>query len=331
MLFFFLKCLFLGGVMAGVNTLSCQNDYDIESSNEFHLKKPNLAFSNEAIELSINTHFQKMGIEDFRTLYKTRKIAENYFDFKHFSNRLCYFSLKKEQLTLYQLVPYHTPVWFLNLFIFRKIYSVWQQTQVLYHTFFPIKQTQSRTKGIDIGQHPELTLIQTSKLKTGSGALCDSQVIKSQLIYPEKQLENAPMLVLYNYAPLKAGKNQLHFLIIPNPNQPAKDFTELEEEQFIHMMQLIQKIETWAQQKFDGKAMIHVFDKKGQFAGQTQPLYHAHVVIVDKKSEEFFGKINMLFRMLLPQTPLSKKELEKRVTLLKKTLGDYIQKNHLNK
>ena len=70
--------------------------------------------------------------------------------------------------------------------------------------------------------------LDTHTAKTGGGALVDGAVICRQLV-----AKTAAINVLYNYRPIETGEGvSLHFLLVPKPDRPAKDFSELELDQY---------------------------------------------------------------------------------------------------
>ncbi len=280
------------------------------------------------ITLQHPTPFKELNEKQFSEIWKLRNIAEKHFAKNKIENRLCYSKITPEAAAKWQVVPYKSLPLYLDNVIFRKIYSIWQQLQVLYHTVFTPKSPTEKNRQIqqrfweDLGED-----LSISEGKTGSGALISSEVIQKQLIYPQYPGGNEnQILLMYNYAPLKTGGEQMHFILVPVPEKPARDFLELDKEQYLKTLSLAQKISQWAQKKFEGKAVVHFFDKTGKIAGQTQALFHAHVIVVQEEKEELWGKLSMFFRMLLPPSPLSAPLLKSRVQHYKETLGPYLAK-----
>ena len=91
-------------------------------------------------------------------------------------------------------------------------------------------------------------------------------------------------------------------------------------------MSLVREIVLWSEKEFSN-AVVHFFDKTGEIAGQTQPLYHANVIIVKKEKEESWGKIAMFFRRIFPLSPLPSNEFEKRVSIYRDTLGKFLDRS----
>lgn len=271
---------------------------------------------------------EKASKEHFSDVWKARRLAESHFSKKGYSNRLCYSKIASDLPLKWQIVPYSFLPWYFDNFLFRKIYSVFKQAQILYQTTFSPK---SLSDGSISSQMPfwndlDFSLEEEVK-KTGTGILTEKRTIQKQLVYPPVFEENKEQIfLLYNYAPLNTGGEQMHFLIVPSPENPARNFLELDKNQYVATLSIAKKVIMWAQEKFNGKARIYFFDKTGKIAGQTQELYHAHLLIVSDKKEEFLGKTSMFLRMLYPPHPLSAKELLIRVSRYKKSFNLFLHK-----
>ena len=94
--------------------------------------------------------------------------------------------------------------------------------------------------------------------------------------------------------------------------------------EYIKVLSLARKVTLWAEQALGGQAVVHFFDKTGEIAGQIQPLFHAHLIVVKKGEEETWGRISMFCRMFLPPSPLPTDELETRVNHYRNTLGHFL-------
>ncbi len=145
----------------------------------------------------------------------------------------------------------------------------------------------------------------------GNDAFCNQKVIDNQRVF-----EGDEVNVLYNYAPIGLGKGKLHFLIVPKEHRSR--FSDLTESEYLESMRLAQKLIIFYKDK--GYDTTYLFDKSGAQAGQTVPHWHEHVVFTATKTQEFFGKLTVLKNMLIGSSPLSQKELQFRVFLLRKEL-----------
>lgn len=294
-------------------TNSIQISYQNESA---WLETPNFSLSPDAVGIfSEQTDFEKMSEKDFIALYKARKVAHEILREKGYKNFLNYSQIGTDRPFQAQLVSFASLPSYLENGIVRNLYSFFLQLRVVVNSaFFPTKTTPRPSKGFTSVELPK----NDPAIFTGFGALTKVKQIQKQLLYPKlEEIEKEKAFVLYNYAPLKVGDNKLHFLIIPNPQKPARNFEELEEDQYVRVQELVQKILHISKKKFGNSCVIHVFDKTGQLAGQTQELFHTHVLIQEKASEALSGRLKLIGRMLAPPSPLSEQELQGKMSELK--------------
>jgi diadenosine tetraphosphate (Ap4A) HIT family hydrolase len=279
--------------------------------------------ASNAVEITLQRPVAIGQIEErsFADIWKARYIAEQHLSTLGYENRLCYSKTKKDSLLSWQVVAYPSLPLYLDNTVFRKIYSVWKQTAVLFRTVFPSsplsEEDAENARSFWTLSEPRAQAYGSEK--SGSGALTKDDVIQKQLVYPDS-VSDARVLILYNYAPLRTGEEQIHFLLVPNPTQPAKNFMELDKEQYVEVLALTKRVAQWAEKEFGGRATVHFFDKTGEIAGQTQPLYHAHLIIVAGEEEELWGKLSMFLRMLSPPRPLPADELARRVQHYRESL-----------
>ena len=272
---------------------------------------------------------RQLDESNFSDIWRIRYIAETYLAEAGYKNRLCYSKFEAELSPTWQVAAYSNLPEYIDNWITRKVYSIFQQSKVLFRTFFPTdKQSEAAfEKECAFWSDLDTAIEHTNGQNNGRGALTKREVIHKQMVFPETlspEDENSEILLLYNYAPLRTGGEQLHFLLIPNPTKPAENFLELDEQQYINVLSLAKKVTLWAEEVFEGQAVVHFFDKTGEIAGQTQPLFHAHLIIVKKGKEEVWGKVAMFLRMFMPPSPLSSKELEHRVSHYKDGLGKFL-------
>jgi|GEM_PF-3868460 len=283
-----------------------------------------------AVDISLTLRKMLRGCdkENFFDIWAMRRFVDSSLAKEGYTNRLCYAKLEADQSPVWQVTAYpNLPAW-ANYWVIKKIYSVFQQTKVLFRTFFPATKLSDTAfeKERIFWSLQECELQSTNGQYHGKGALTQKEVIDKQIIYPNVLTsEESEILLLYNYAPLRTGGEQMHFLLIPNPSHPAEHFLELNSEQYTQVLALAKKVTLWANETFQGQVVVHFFDKTGEMAGQTQPLYHAHLIIVKKGEEELWGRLAMFFRMFFPPSPLASDELEKRVTHYRDTLGKSIR------
>lgn len=271
--------------------------------------------------------FRQLNEDNFSDIWKIRYIADTYLAEAGYKNRLCYSKFEAERSPTWQVAAYSSLPGYIDNWITRKMYSIFQQTKVLFRTFFPTdKQPETALKNERaFWSLLEKEIEYTNGQNNGRGALTKEEVIHKQIVFPPTlSCEDSEILLLYNYAPLRTGGEQMHFLLIPNPAKPAENFLELDKQQYINVLSLARKVTLWAEEVFEGQAIVHFFDKTGEIAGQTQPLFHAHLIIVKKGKEETWGRIAMFLRMFMPPSPLPSDELEKRVSHYRDTLGKFL-------
>ncbi|MGA8164101.1 MAG: HIT domain-containing protein [Waddliaceae bacterium] len=265
----------------------------------------------------------------FSALWKTRRAAENHFRKAGYDNFLCYAKLKNDEPPKWQVVPYSSSLpWYLDNALCRKIYSIVMQAQVLWRTMFPVHQSEEarREEKREFWHSLSDETERSGGAKRGSGALTQKNVIRRQIVYPDSlSSDDNGILVLCNYAPVRTGEKPWHYLLIPNPDRPAKDFSELDEQEYIKVMRHAQGIAMWAKQHFGEEASVHLYDKTGKIAGQTEPVYHAHAIITQNDPEEGWGKASMLFRLFfLPSRKLPPDELAQTVADSKEAIGAFL-------
>lgn len=144
---------------------------------------------------------------------------------------------------------------------------------------------------------------QTNKLD----AFCDPVVIQKQSVFEGKTVR-----VLYNYAPLIADGEKLHFMVIPKAHRPT--YADLTEEEYVEAMALTRKLVTYYRDK--GYPTAYLYDKSGEAAGQTVPHWHEHVVLTASKVDELRGKWTVFRNMILGTTRIPDSELKQKVASL---------------
>ncbi|MBN4067055.1 hypothetical protein JYU14_03125, partial [Simkania negevensis] len=319
---------------AGTDTHVSDSFYRIVEENtdvKLQLSLAPLSYGAVDIVLCDNFSIENVDEQHFSAIWAIRSVAKEHFAKKGYTGFLCYSKILFNKPLELQIVPYSSLPWYLNNSIVRKIYSVWKQAQVLYRTTFPASPPSEKDLREQMVFWTGLNrFLQKTKEKSGSGALTQENVIRNQLIYTQRSQESQDNIsLLYNYAPVNTGGEQMHFLLVPSPEKPAKNFLELEESQYTATLTLAKKVAMWAKKEFGDRTVIHFFDKTGEIAGQTQPLYHAHLIIIKKEEEETWGKISMFLRMLIPPSPLPFKELEERVSHYQETLGLFLRKEEV--
>lgn len=326
---FHLSYLMSSSMLLASNPANTESLLTLYENDCVRLEVAERPLAKNAVDITLKQPVPIGQIEEqcFGDIWDTRYIAEKHLANAGYENRLCYSKIKGDRPASWQVVSYSSLPWYLDNVVFRKIYSIWKQATVLYRTAFSASPLSEKEAG-KVRSFWSIHGMQAGERgsrKTGTGALTKSDVIQKQLVHPlNPSSEDNDILLLYNYAPLRTGGEQMHFLLVPNPSKPAKNFLELDREQYVKVQNLTKKVSLWAEREFKGRATIHFFDKTGEIAGQTQPLYHAHLIIVTEEKEEIWGKLSMFLRMLIPSSPLPGNELKRRVTHYRKSLGNFI-------
>lgn len=189
------------------------------------------------------------------------------------------------------------------------ISRLWQQVWILIRITFggvePSAATAVQNKVV-IGKVTEEIALREIDSIGGSDAFCQDEIIEKQ-----KVLEGDRVNVLYNYAPLAIGSDQLHFLIVPKAHRST--FTELTKDEYIEAEQMVQTLVDVIGSKYDVEE-THLLHKSGIDAGQTVPHWHMHVMMQQSQTDTFLsGRLAMLWRMVFGYAPLPDDELARRV------------------
>ena len=148
---------------------------------------------------------------------------------------------------------------------------------------------------------------QEKTTRVAQDVFCNPEIVARQCVLSGQYIN-----VLYNYAPINAGKDQLHFLLVPKMHREG--FSDLTPEEYAEVVQLTEKLCSI----FDMTS--YQYHKTGTLAGQTVAHWHQHLVFVEP-GYSWLGKLSVLFRMAVPPSPLTPKELEMRVDKLKGQLA----------
>ncbi len=144
-----------------------------------------------------------------------------------------------------------------------------------------------------------------AKRHFGLDPFCNKKILDKQTVFEGKLVR-----VLYDHAPLALGEERLHFLVIPKEH--AIFFHDLQEKEYVEMMEVAQKIIRYFFKNSSAKE-AYLFHKNGKMAGQSVPHFHMHLVFTSGAVEEFLGKVSVLRKMLMGSSPMSLEELKKKV------------------
>lgn len=209
----------------------------------------------------------------------------------------------------YELVPYPKAGW-----------SYWKQFKSLWNAIFggiaiPEKQRANIVRDFKQSVTPPCQPPSEKTVSLQTDAFCNSEIIHNQQIFEGKCIR-----LLYDYKPIGIGKRKLHFLLVPKEHRAQ--FSDLTQEEYLEVMQFTQKLLRFYQEK--EFKIVHFMNKNGVEAGQSVPHWHAHLVFVTSRTQELFGKLILLKKMLFGSSPLSKTELEKQISVLKTELVDVL-------
>lgn len=250
------------------------------------------------IQFAVSNELQP---DDREKLWELRSKAHVYLADRGAKGQLSYLKYDRSGSLNVQVVPYQLPS-YLDWPVLRSVASVWQQFAAVLRTIFG-STIQPAAVCLD-----EQGLPGRGGNFTGEGALVSPDVIAKQRVWEGEHLN-----VLYNYRPIKT-ESQVHFLLTVKPAEAARDFSEVTQAQYAEVLELAQRIDKKAREHWSTEAVeTHVLDKVGRFAGQTESVYHAHVVVVLNKSDDFWGKLSLLWRMVWSPSPLPADELSRRV------------------
>lgn len=132
---------------------------------------------------------------------------------------------------------------------------------------------------IPYSEHPQPMTVQGPRERVRDQcSFCKPEVIAKQLILEEKTL-----WVLFNIWPYVGdGENSQHLLVVSKHH--LENEAAASEEERCEMLRVIGKLCRIAREMFPN-ATISVFCQQGFQAGQTEPHYHWHIVVMDGKED----------------------------------------------
>lgn len=184
--------------------------------------------------------------------------------------------------------------------------------------------TSSERQSIKDKYHPYQALFsqqyQVSSEKTTcppADVFCEPAIIDKQLLYEGELVD-----LLYNYSPIGIGEEKLHFLLISKAHRSG--FPELTLNEYLEAQDIASKLIRYYREK--GFPIVYIFHKTGKLAGQTVPHWHEHLIFAPDEASAFFGKLQVLRKMLLPSSPLSNQELEVLVKKYRQQVQEALKK-----
>jgi len=236
-------------------------------------------------------------------IWKDANFAESYMVFGKVS--------ADETTFAWEIVPYPKTKWV--------IVKVWNQFKVLWNITFGGKTLDASAKNrvTDFYARHEKTFsdIPPSEPDLPDQSDCyfckssKKSVIDAQLVHQGMNIR-----ILHDHAPL-LGKDKPHLLLMPNKHRPR--FEDLRNEEYLEISQDRSALLHLYEKK--GYRTFYIFNKSGKEAGQSVGHLHEHFVPTASKINEFFGKLTVLKKMMLPflSSKMKKEELEERVKITK--------------
>jgi diadenosine tetraphosphate (Ap4A) HIT family hydrolase len=278
---------------------SIEKDYILYDGQEMQIVVPEYALSSGSLKVCPKeNHFNQQ--EAFVLLQKIASVWKE----QGIDNYLIY--RKSDELS-WEIVPYygnHSSLW-------NRFNSIVKQLFVLACVSFDRCFVSLSQREITFKQYQnQFSTPLPSEEKTtrvATDAFCNPEVVARQCVLSGQYID-----VLYNYAPINAGKEQLHFLLVPKAHREG--FDDLTAEEYAEVVQLTEKLCSIF------STTSYQYHKTGALAGQTVSHWHQHLVFVEP-GYSWLGKLSVLFRMAIPPTPLAPEELEMRVNKFKGLLA----------
>ncbi len=251
------------------------------------LRTPETPLLPQAIEVEFGNDLSFLTDDELGRVWELRRAADQNFANTGAIGQLGYLKIGPSGCHSVQVAPYYLPS-YMDYPVLRSIASLWQQVRAVLNTLFGSTQA---TTAVAL----PAAVASVDVKRTGGGALVEQEVIDKQLVWQGRNIN-----VLYNFRPIKTA-TQVHLLLVVKPERPGRNFGEISREDYIEVLDVARAIdqrarEVWKDQKEEVET--YIFDKTGSFAGQTQPIYHAHVVVTLGAKDSTWGKLRLLWRMV---------------------------------
>ncbi len=257
-------------------------DYVIDEGSDWKISIPQQRLASNSVLI------ERKGDSNSSELFSMMQKVVRLWEKQGISNYLVY---KSSQETGWEMVPYSgNPA------------STWDKIRAFGRQFLVLSRVTFGRAEFSAQVSEKPTPLVATVQKVAQDAFCTKSVIDSQLIWEGKHI-----CVLYNYAPI--GQEGLHYLLVPKAHR--EKFTELNQDEFDEVQQFAGELID----KYPGH-LCYRYHKTGLLAGQTVPHFHEHVVFI-RPQHDLKGKLSVFYRMVMPPTPLSSVELNKRVTDLR--------------
>lgn len=212
----------------------------------------------------------------------------------------------------WEIVPYPQGSW-----------ALWQQLRVLWRIAFGAPQAADCTRNLvakkiaqALSSSTELLPLTNNSSGREQDPFCRQEVTARQTVFEGKEIR-----VLYNFAPIRLGGEELHFLFVPIAHKAR--FNEVTLSEYLECQELASRIVRFYQE--NGYPTAYLFDKTGKRAGQTVPHWHQHLVFTKTEKDDWKGKWDVFRRMLFGSSPLPPQELARRVSSIRSDLKNILQ------
>ncbi len=236
-----------------------------------------------------------------RIVYAWKSMKPVVYDF------LIYGKVSSSSGFSWEIVPYPKRTW-----------AIWRQLRVLWHIAFGAPRAGERTREQvaktvvrALSSLESCLLNRVHQVVIGRDPFCRQDVLDRQTVFEGKEIR-----VLYNFAPIRLGGQELHFLLVPIAHRSR--FDEVTQSEYLECQDLASQIVQFYQAR--GYPTAYLFDKTGKRAGQTVPHWHQHLVFTATQMDDWKGKWDVFYRMLFGASPLKPQELARRVSAIKSDL-----------
>lgn len=261
------------------------------------IPREQLAYQSFTVQTGESSYLN-WGTEDHRSSYRVMQAAAQYFDngpFLVFGES----STGAGDPFRWEFVPFQKTT--------NVVSRYWQQLQVAFRVFFGGTEIDNGAKGLQKSLYEsafdEVGTVrpEDSDGEKSTDPFCNDEIIGKQLVK-----EGTHVRVLYDYRPV----GDSHFLIVPKAHR--RDFRQLTEEEYIEAAELSQFVINKLKEN-QPVSSAYIMHKTQIDAGQSVPHWHMHVISTASAKDDFWSKVQFLWRMTFGSSPLARDELTRRV------------------
>lgn len=143
-----------------------------------------------------------------------------------------------------------------------------------------------------------LSVLFCNRICTDQCPFCNPEVLKKHAVYTGENF-----FILLNYTPITDG----HVMIIPKQHIVRSD--GIPSEFYVEFAELVKKTSAVFRNELHADDYF-ILQKNGAYAGQT--VFHAHFHLVPVKTDDslFMTQSRILYKIMIPRSPSSNKELK---------------------